>query len=130
MSDRSDFDVAIDALKHYSKKLQELKEDDDVKQGNSFIISDVEFNSKEALEVAKHLETRSSNIFHDYTEIICSALTLYQRDLELSKNELLEKLGSDIHFKWDKMDDEIKQITAIRNSWKCPKDKVSGLRDD
>ena len=122
MSVRDDFEITKDALTHYSKRLQELKNDEDVAKGNDMIQEDIETNSKELLEIANHLESKSSNTFKDYREVICSALTLYQKDLENSKKTLLEKLGENVRFKWDKIDDEIKKVEAIKKFCDCKND--------
>lgn len=122
MSERSDFDVAKDALRHYLKKLEELKEDEDIKQGNSMILEDIEKNSKMATRASKHLDLETSNTFKDYPKIICSALTIYERDLENSKEKLKEKLGNNIHFEFNKMNEEINQVQEIKKNMKCPED--------
>jgi hypothetical protein len=118
---KSDFDLIADALKHYSKKILELQDDEEIKQGNSLLRIDVKKNSDKALEIAQHLtELRSNNTIKDYPEIICSALTMYQRDLEQSKQKLIEKLGQNVHFEWASMEGELRQIQVVKKYVGCP----------
>jgi len=120
MSERSDFAVAKDALKHYLEKLEELKKDEDIKKGNSMILEDIVKNSDGVSTASKHLDLESPNTFKDYPKIICSALSIYERDLEASKEKLKEKLGNNVHFEFNKMNEEIKQVQEIKKHMKCP----------
>lgn len=118
-AERTFFVIAKDALERYSRKLQELKQDEEIKLGGGMIMDDIETNSKFALKIAKLLEMETPNVFKDNSKIICSALVMYRRELEISKAKLEEKLGHETQFKWDRLDEEIRLVTDLKRSMGC-----------
>ena len=121
---KSDYERISDALKHYSKKLLELQEDEEIKDGNGILRDDVRKNSDEALKLSRRIiEFKSFQIIQDNSQIICSALTMHERDLAQSKTKLTEKLGKDIHFEWKNVDYELTQIAEVKKSIGCPNHK-------
>ncbi|KAG2478958.1 MAG: Exonuclease SbcC [Nitrosopumilales archaeon] len=114
MSDRTnlDFELFCRALQHYSQRMTDLKEDEEIKNGNNILKQDLEDNSKLALEVADLLiDYHSNNVTSDHVELIKSALELYKDDLLVNSESLKKKLKVEISLK--NLDDEIRNIDRV-----------------
>lgn len=116
---RNNFEISKDALEYYVKRLEALKDDDEVLVGRSMITEDVTSNTKLTSKALNSLQTQSNNFFKDYTKTICSALILYLKGLEQSKTMIEAKLEREIHFEWEKMDEEIEAVKTLQRDLNC-----------
>ncbi len=117
MSDRTkaDFELFCRALQHYSQRVKDLKDDEEIKNGNDIIKQDLEDNSKSALGVADLLiEYSSENITHDNVKLVKSALKLYKEDLLASGESLKKKINVEISL--TNLNDEIRNIDRVMNN--------------
>ncbi len=101
------------ALRHYSKRLTKLLEDEEIiEHGNGKIRDDIQTNSKKALEVADEMDNyKSENSTNDHVTWVKCALAFYKKDLKESMKMLDKKIGIKIPMK-DTLD-EIRYIEKI-----------------
>lgn len=116
--------ISQDALEYYQKHLEELKNDEVILVGDSIFEKDVMNNTKLSKKALSLIKIQSHTVFKDYVQTICSALTVYLNALEKTKDNLEEKLDSNIHFQWDNMNKEIEDVKELQKSLGCKHEKT------
>jgi hypothetical protein len=85
------------ALKHYSKRLTSLKENEDLKHGNDILKTDIDNNLHLVNNVTKLMSSSnvedSQKVFAEYRDVICCALINYIADLESAKHAVSIELA-------------------------------------
>jgi len=111
--DNDDLKLFSKALRHYSKRLKKLQDDEEIlEQGNGKIKEDIETNSQKALEVADEMDNyKSENSTNDYVTWVKCALAFYKKDLKESIKLLEDKIG--IKIPMANTVDEIRLIEKI-----------------
>lgn len=109
---RKDFELFCRALQHYSKRLKDIEDDDDIQNGNSIIKQDLKENAKKALTVAELLtDYKSENVTRDHIEMIKASLNLYKQDLVESGENLKKKLA--VYISLRNLNNEVKHIEHV-----------------
>ena len=120
-NDEKDVKLFSRVLRHFSERLVALQEDE-IKHGNEILKQDMIENSKRALEMAQDMDDgKTANPSNDTLTLIKSALELYKKDLEVSTESLIKKLGITISHK--NVDDTIRLINnnLEHRRWKTNK---------
>jgi len=101
------------ALRHYSKRLTKLQDDEEIlEQGNGEIQRDIKESSAKALEISQEFDQyNSGHTLMDYLPLIKCALAFYKKDLKESMKMLEKKMGIKIPTRHTL--DEIKFIDKI-----------------
>ena len=104
-------------LRHYAKRIAELKDDKDIRVGNEFMQRDLEANSQRARQLADNLERNMTSWAIDQnSQFICDALSCYAQDLANSKKALGEKLAAP-NIQLENIDYEIERIGKIKDRY-------------
>jgi len=111
----------IRILCHYSQRLSDLKNHDDIKNGNSILKRDLDENSKNAKDLSENFRADFNYLINtDIGKIICLAARCYVYDLQNSQKKARELLGGiNTDFKNTKsemdMANKIKSIIGCNN---------------
>jgi hypothetical protein len=97
---RDEYETAALAVRHFAKKIRELKNDEDIPERENIVL---EVDLNENAESMEHLATRLVESTRkdgpimkrdkSQNEIICYALHVYAKDLQDSKKKILYNLG-------------------------------------
>jgi len=93
-SDDDRWQVVVNALKYFAKKLESLKEDQDIKNVNGILVNDIQESISHVSELAKRFdrENLNRNRMIEANQMVCGILLTYAEDLEKSKESLHSKI--------------------------------------
>ena len=106
-------------LLHYSQRLLDLKNHDDIRKGNSIVKRDLDENSKHAKEISETIPDDYSYLINtENGKIICLAAKCYTNDLKQSQKTARELLGK-INTEFSNVQNEIVLADKIKSIIGC-----------
>jgi hypothetical protein len=88
----TDYEFIAEALEHFIDRMENIKNDDEVREGGDILIKDIEDNIKKAQSAISAIsEVENGTIIQHHSIIVGIALRLWSKDLETSMTVLKEK---------------------------------------